>query len=174
MQLMKYLLGLFALLFLHGCLVTTGEIKENRFFIENDFSVDLLDNSWEVVRQQVRVDLGIRRSNTVYEISFRHKNSNGTIGVNSFELDNVGNARSIDIHADDAVARWGGIKLSQKMIKIDRIDAVELVISGKYMVKYIFFKKGGKGYELVYINTPTYFDEYLGVFEKFIGTFKVA
>jgi hypothetical protein len=161
------------LLFLAGCFVTTGEIRNNKFFVENEFTVDLLGSEWEVVRQQVFVDIGIRQPNTVYEISFEHKKSNGFIGVNFLELDEVNRARSLEVHADEAVSTSSAMKLSQKLIKIDGIDAIEVVVSGKYMMKYIFMKKDAKGYELVYRNTPAYFDQYLGDFDKFVGTFRV-
>ncbi|MBI4686378.1 MAG: hypothetical protein HY756_01120 [Nitrospirae bacterium] len=172
MQRIRLSLLLLTLLFLTACVTTTGEIKGNQFYLENYFNITLLDSDWEVVRQQTWVQYGVKKSNTMYEISFRHKKSNGIIGVNSYWLDEVGKTQSLDIHANEAVAEFGGMKLSQKIIKVDGIDAVELVISGNYMFKYIFLKKGDKGYGIIYRNTPAYFDEYLSVFDKFVGTFR--
>jgi hypothetical protein len=166
------LTALLLFLSLPGCLVTTGEIRGNKFFVQDDFTVDLPNSEWEVVRQQVFVDLGIRRPNSVFEVSFNHKKSNGFIGVNSMKMTEVDQARSLEVHADGAVTSMSGIKLSQRMIKVDGIDAIEVVISGKYMRKYIFLKKGSAGYELIYMNTPAYFDQYLGDFDTFVGSFR--
>jgi hypothetical protein len=166
------LLLLLALL-MSGCLITTGAIQGDRFSVAQDFSVQMLDGDWEPVRQNSWLDRNyIRRWNTSYAISFQHKKSNGFIGVRSYDMDEVGQARSLEVWADSIVAGSGGLKLSQKMIKVDGMDAIELVISGNYMNKCIALKKGKKAYLLLYSNYPTYFDEYLGVFDKFVGTFK--
>lgn len=162
------ILSVFVLVFLlQGCAGTTGAIRGNQFYLEGNFAVDLLNEDWEIVRQ--KYDLGIASS--PFEIAFVHKKSNGEIGINSFKLDEVFKARSLEVVADEAVARWSGIKLSQKFIKISGNDAVEIVISGHYMVKLIFLKKKDSGYWLLYKNTPTYFDEYLEVFDKFVKKF---
>ncbi len=169
---LSLLTTLFFVVFLSGCFSTTGEIRGKMFYLEHDFTAALVDDDWQVIQQEKGVRYGAPYVSSVYEISFNHKKSNGMIGVNSFILSEVGQARSLEIHAEDAIARWEGIKLSQRMIKVDGIEAIEVVMSGKYMAKYIFLKKGQNGYEIVYTNTPTYFDEYLSVFDKFVETFK--
>lgn len=157
---------------LSSCLVTTGEIKDKRFFIENDYAVDILDSDWEVERQEVFVDGNYRRENSPFDIAFQHKKSNGVIGVGSFDLDNVMKDRSLEVHAEEIVAQLEGIKLSERNIAIDGVDAIELIVSGNYMVKYIYLKTKDRGYFFLYRNTPTYFDDYLGTFDGFVKTFK--
>jgi len=162
------------LLLLAGCASTTGEIRDNRFYVAQGFSVDLLNDEWQVTRQTVNpMNAPSFRVNTPWQISFSHKNSNGFIGVTSFMMNELGQARSLDVWADNLVANSGGMKLSQKNVKIDGIDAIELVTSGKYMVKQVFLKKEKKAYRMVYSNSPTYFDQYLGVFDKFVETFRI-
>lgn len=173
MHSIKYLFYCYFLLLLTGCAITitttgttTGEIKGNTFYLKNNFSVDLLDDDWEVVRQ--------RGGYPVDEISFLHKKSNGRIRVNFVELNEIEQKRPLDVIADAIVADKGVLKLSQKMIKIDGIDAIEFVLSGgNYMHKYILLKKDKSAYEIQYTNTATYFDEYLGVFDKFVSSFKI-
>ncbi len=157
---------------LTGCLVTTGDIRDNRFFVEDDYAIDLLDSDWEVERQKVLVDGSYRRESSPFDIAFQHKKSNGVIGVGSMDLDNVMKDRSLEVHAEDMVAQFQGIKLSERKITIDGVDAIELIISGNYMIKYIYLKTNDRGYFLLYRNTPTYFDEYLGTFDTFVETFK--
>jgi hypothetical protein len=169
MQNMRILAVCLAFVCLTGCVV--GEISNGIFYLEDDFSVHLLDDDWQVIRQ-TRAPLN---PNVVYsrdEIAFEHKKSNGFISVNSFALSDIDQSRTLSIHADAAVASARGMKLSEKQTKIDGIDAVEVIISGARMVKWVFMKKGEKGYRLMYSNTPAYFDQYLGVFDKFVETFK--
>jgi hypothetical protein len=142
------------------------------FYLENSFTVYLLDEDWMAVRQQKGVVNGKYYQNTNYNISFNHKKSNGTIGVVSYVMNEVGQARTLEIHADALATSIGGIKLSQRMTTVDGLDGVELVMSGDQMGKYIFLKKGRMGYLLAYTNTAAYFDQYLPVFESFLGTFK--
>lgn len=168
----KHIIMIFFLLIaVTGCLTTTGEIQGNHFLVSKDFQIDLLDSEWEPVRQQVFTDIGIRRENMPSEIVFRHKKSNGVIGVNSMELDTVAQERPLEVHAENALVNHGEMKLSEKVLTVAGFDAIELVISGKYMTKYIFLKSGQKGYEIYYKNTPTYFDQYLDAFDRFVQTF---
>jgi hypothetical protein len=160
------------LVVLPACITTTGEIKGNAFYLDGNFTVDMLDDDWVPSRQQAGVANGRYFENTHFEISFNHKNSNGFIGVNAFEMSDAVQARSLEVTADGIVANSEGMKLSQKMMKVDGVDAVELIISGKEMAKYVFLKKGKMGYILTYSNTPTYFDQNLATFEKFLGSFK--
>jgi hypothetical protein len=139
LRLFKFSPFLILLLLLAGCVKTTGDIKENRFNVENDFSVGLLDNDWEVVHQKVnplvQPNAAVQRENTPWQISFSHKKSNGFVGAGSWELNEVGQALPLDVWADGLVANSGGLKLSERSVKIDGNDAIELVISGKYMSK---------------------------------------
>jgi len=153
-----------------GCVV--GEIRDNSFYLQDDFTVQLLNEDWQVIRQ-TRAPLNPRVVYSRDKIAFSHKKSNGFISVNSFALSDIDQARALSIHADAAVASWRGMKLSENLTKIDGIDAVEVVISGARMVKWVFMKKDAQGYRLMYSNTPAYFDEYLGVFDKFVETFKL-
>jgi len=169
MQNIRILFVCLAFVCFTGCVV--GQIRNDMFYLEDEFSVHLLDNDWKVIRQ-TRAPLN---PNVVYSrdrIGFAHKKSNGYISVNSFVLSDIDQSRTLSIHADAAVASWHGMKLSEKQTKIDGIDAVEVIISGARMVKWVFMKKDEKGYRLMYSNTPAYFDEYLGVFDKFVETFK--
>ncbi len=169
----KFVWLVILLLTILGCTTTTGMIQDNRFSVEQDFSVALLDSDWQVGRQTVFRDGIITRQNTQWPISFSHKNSNGFVGVRSFQMNEVGQARSLEVWADNMVANSGGLKLSQKSVKIDGNEAIELVISGTYMAKQIFLKKGDKGFFIVYSNSPAYFDQYLDVFDKFVETVRI-
>ena len=160
------------LVVLPACITTTGEIKGNVYYLDGNFTVDMLDDDWVALQQRAGVVDGRYFENTHFEISFNHKKSNGFIGVNAFEMNNAVQARSLEVTADSIVANSDGMKLSQKMMKVDGLDAVELIISGKEMGKYVFLKKGKMGYILMYSNTPTYFDQNLATFEKFIASFK--
>lgn len=162
------LVGIF--LWLPGCVSTTGEIQGNRFVMSHNFTVEVLDSDWEVIRQQTMDDMGIHRESSVFEVAFKHKKSNGFIGINSMVMDAVDQARPLEVHAEETVARLG-MKLSQEIIKINNKDAMQLVCSGTYMTKHIFVKNGNMAYELVYQNTKTYFDQYLPVFDQFVRTF---
>lgn len=175
MNSIKYLFCCYFLLLLTGCaIITTGEIKGNTFYLKNNFSVDLLDDDWEVVRQKLVADPQTVRQNTINEIAFLHKKSNGWIRVNFYELNEIGQKRPLDVLADAAVAQPGVMILFKKMTKIDGVDAVEFVVSeGNFMHKYIILKKDESAYEIEYKNTSTYFDEYLGVFDKFVSSFKI-
>ncbi len=162
------------LLLLTGCASTTGEIRENRFYVAQDFSVGLLNDEWQMTRQTVNhLNAPSFRENTPWPISFSHKNSNGFIGVRSYTLNELGQARSLEVWADSLVANSGGMKLSQRNVKIDGNDAIELVTSGQYMMKQVFLKKGKKAYRMVYSNSPAYFDQHLGVFDTFVETFRI-
>jgi hypothetical protein len=172
MNSLKLTATLIAFFLLSACITTTGEIKGNTFYLENNFAIGLLNDDWTVLRQQKGIVNGRYYENTSYKISFTHKKSNGSIGVNSFVMSEAGQARSLEIHADGILSGFGGIKLSQKMVKVDGIEAVELILSGNKMAKFIFLKKGKMGYLLVYTNTPTYFDQNLADFDKFVETFK--
>jgi hypothetical protein len=160
---------------LAACISTTGEIKENRF-IDQDFSVGLLNDEWQVTRQKVnhmvQPNAFVQRENTPWALSFSHTKSNGFIGVGAYDLNELGLARSLEVWADNLVSNSGGLKLSDRSIKIDGSDALELVVSGKYMVKWIIMKKGKKAYRMVYSNSPTYFDQSLAVFDGFVETFR--
>jgi hypothetical protein len=177
MRLFKFSSFMILLLLLAGCVTTTGDIKENRFNVENDFSVGLLDSDWEVTRQKVnplvQPNAAFPRENTPWQISFSHKKSNGFVAIRSYELNEVGQARPLDVWADGLVASSGGLKLSERSVKIDGSDAVELVISGQYMSKQVLLKKGKKAYRIVYSNSPSYFDQYLGVFDTFVESFRL-
>lgn len=169
MKSIRMMIVLLALLFNVGCVV--GEIKNNAFYLRNNFTVQLLNDDWQVIRQTIDPFFP-NRVNTHDKIAFAHKKSNGYISVTSMILGDIDQARPLSIHADAAVAGWRGLKLSEKQTKIDGVDAVEVVISGAYMVKWVFMKKGVKGYRLTYSNTPAYFDEHLGVFDKLVESFK--
>ena len=157
---------------LSACITTTGEINGNAFYLDNNFTVSLMNGDWTVLRQQKGVVNYQYYENTAYQISFSHKKSNGLIGVHSFVMSEVGQARSLEVHADSIASEFGGMKLSQRMIKVDGIDAVELLLSGNKMAKLILLKKGKMGFLLAYTNTPAYFDQSLSEFDKFIATFK--
>jgi hypothetical protein len=157
------------LFLLTGCVV--GEIRDNSFYLKNDFTIQLLNEDWKVIRQ-TRASLNPSVVYSRDKIAFAHKKSNGYVSINSFILSDVSQARPLSVHVDAAVAYWRGMKLSEKQTQIDGIDAVEVIISSSRMIKWVFMKKGDRGYELVYSNTPAYFDEYLGVFDKFVETFK--
>ena len=161
---------MFFLISISGCVSTTGEIQGNRFVMSRNFSVGVLDSDWEIIRQQTSDDMGIHRESSVFEVAFKHKKSNGFIGINSMVMDAVDQARPLEVHAEETVARLG-MKLSQDMIKINNTDAMQLVCSGTYMTKLIYLKNGNVAYELVYQNTKTYFDQYLPVFDQFVKTF---
>jgi len=173
MRLFKFLWLAVVVPVFFGCTTTTGVIQNNSFSVENSFSVGLLDNDWQVERQKVFSDGVIKRQNTPWAIGFSHTKSSGFIGVYAWQLSEIDQARSLDIIADSIVANSGGLKLSQKTVKVDGYDAIELVTSGTYMKKQILFKKGDRGYLLRYSNSPTYFDQYLNVFDSLVGTFKV-
>jgi hypothetical protein len=164
------------LLLLIGCVSTTGDIRGDRFYVAQDFSVGVLNDEWEVTRQKVNhmiaANAPIPRENTQWPISFSHKNSNGFIAARSYELNELGQARSLEVWADSIVAGSGGIKLSQRTIKVDGNDALELVTSGQYMMKQVILKKRKKFYKIVYSNSPAYFDQQLAVFDGFVGTFR--
>ena len=157
---------------LSACISTTGEIKENRF-VDQDFSVGLLNDEWQVARQKVyHLNAPSLRENTPWAISFSHTKSNGFIGVGAFDMNELGQARSLEVWADNLVANSGGLKLSDRSVKIDGNEGLELVVSGKYMAKWIIMKKGKKMYRMVYSNSPTYFDQSLAVFDGFVQTFR--
>ncbi len=162
---------------LAGCITTTGEIRENRFYVDQVFSVAIIDSDWQVTRQRVnhltQPNAAFPRENTPWAISFSHKRSNGFIAVMSFELTELGQARSLEVWADNLVANSGGLKLSERSVKIDGNDAVELVISGSHMIKQVILKKGKRAYRIVYSNSPAYFDQYLAVFDGFVETFRL-
>jgi hypothetical protein len=170
------LLG-FCLLVCAGCISTTGEIKENRFYLTQDFSVELLNDEWQITRQQVnhmiQPNAPIARENTPWPISFSHRKSNGFIAARSYELTEVGQARSLEVWADAIVANSGGVKLSERTIKVNENEALELVISGSYMMKQVLLKKENKAYRIVYTNSPAYFDQSLNVFDRFVETFRL-
>lgn len=169
MQIQRMIMIGLLLPFLTGCVV--GEIRDHSFYLKNDFTVQLLDEDWQVIRQ-TKDPLNPKIQSSRDKIAFAHKKSNGYISANSFMLSDISQARPLSVHVDAAVANWRGMKLSEQQTKIDGVDAVEVVISSSRMVKWVFMKKGNWGYELVYSNTPAYFDEYLGVFDKFVETFK--
>ena len=165
------------LLLLSGCISTTGEIRESRFYLDQDFSVGLLNSDWEMTRQKVnrlvQPNAPIARESTPWPISFSHKKSNGFIAAKSYALTELGQARSLEVWADSIVAGSGGLKLAERSVRIDGSDALEIVISGQYMTKQVILKKGKKSYRLVYSNSPAYFDENLGVFDEFVGSFRL-
>ncbi len=166
-------------LFLVGCLVTIGEIKDNTFYFEDYFSARILDNDWEVIRQQKDIGdplfpaLMPARYNSSYQISFAHKKSNGFIGVMANKLSEVGKQRSLDIIADSVISQFEGMKLSEKKITVDGIEAIEVIESGKKMMKLLIFKTGDVVYYVNYSNTPTFFDQYLPVFDRFVLDMKI-
>ncbi len=166
-------------LLLVGCLVTVGEIRDSTFYYEDYFSAKILDNDWEVIRQQKQTGdplfptLYPTRYSSSYQISFAHKKSNGFIGVIVSQLSEVGKQRSLDIIADSVISQFEGMKLSQKTSTVDGIEAIEVIESGKKMMKLIIFKTGDLVYYVTYSNTPTFFDQYLTVFDKFISDMKI-
>jgi hypothetical protein len=159
----------FALFCLAGCVV--GEITGDRFYLKSDFTVKLLNEDWQVIRQK-REPLNPAVTNSAIKIAFVHKKSNGYIGAESFVLNDVDQARSLRVHADAVVASWHATILSEKETKIDGIDAIEVVMSNSRIIKWVFMKKGNHAYALLYYNTPKYFDEYLDVFDEFVESFK--
>lgn len=158
-----------ALLCLTGCAV--GEITGDSFYLEKDFTVKLLNDDWQVIRQ-TRAPLNPAVKYSPFKISFAHKKSNGYIAADSFEMNEVSQARSLRVHADNVVAQWRATKLSEKETKIDGIDAIEVVMSNERIIKWVFMKKDKIAYVLMYNNTSKYFDEYLEVFDKFVESFK--
>lgn len=167
------------LLLLIGCVKTVGDIRDNKFYDGDSFSVDLLGDDWEIMRQKMTPgdplfpSLHPARYSTNYEISFAHKKSSGFIGVDVRPLSDVGKQRSLDIIADSVVSDLEGVKLSQKKVTVDGIDAIEVVQSGKRLLKVLIFKTGEKIFYVQYTNTPAYFDQNLPVFDKFVASMKI-
>jgi hypothetical protein len=179
MRFVKVGLTFCILILMIGCIKTVGEIKDNKFFYEDNFSVDLLDDEWQVLRQQMRQadplfpQIQPARYSSSYQIRFAHKKSNGFIGVDATPLTEVGKQRSLDVLVDAVVSKLEGVKLSQKKIMIGGIEAVEVVQSSKEMMKVIIFKTSEMVYYVVYTNTPSFFDTYLPIFDKFMMSLKV-
>jgi hypothetical protein len=176
---MKTFLVFCIFLLVFGCVRTVGDIRDNTFYYEDNYSVELPGDEWQIIRQQVKPgdplfpSINPPRYSSSYQISFDHKKSGGFIGVTASKLTDIGKQRSLDVIADVIFSQSEGVKLSQNKVTVDGIEAIEDVHSGKKLVKLIVFKTDDMLYYVGYANTPTYFDQYLPVFDKFVSSMKV-
>ncbi|UCF80835.1 MAG: hypothetical protein JSV08_10110 [Acidobacteriota bacterium] len=111
------------------------------------------------------------------EITFYHKKSNGWISVNSFSIDEDYREKPVEANVENFLWINREIELSRKSITVDGHNVIWLEAEDekKYYKAVNVYVRLSDEYAcwITYGNTPSFFSEFLSVFEGFLQDFKI-